>query len=585
MSYQGKIFILCLFNYSANSQSYTDSISDFNLHDEASYSLSHKIDSNEIPSFLNLVRRNYIEKKHLLLKHSEHTFYNDSLDGFNVDKEIKHILSHGIDSNKIEKYLSLAKKRFINRKYRKGKYFAEVPKNTNISNIETYDCENENWGFEDGTLNGWTQTGAVQVVNDGVDPYGEYEWVYPYGGNFSAKISSDQNGWEDGAIQKTLSVPNNSLTIMSFHFAMSIFNYPHPSGLASRFYVELFDQNGDLLDCPYYECFYSTDSGAVGVNNFQQTNFPASSYNPNANGDRPDLYGVTWADWNTVTLDLTSYQGQNITVAFRVEWCIPGPDWAYVLLDVDCPDFNIENEIICLQNETDNEICGPNGMSSYIWLDSLDNQIGSEQCITINTPGKFYLNTIIDTDCDTSLLTLTRQYDLIPPMQEITYTTSNYNNFNISCNGASDGWILIDTIQNIDYAWPYDQNSFSSNIEGYYIENLNANQYYVTATDSNGCSIGQDIVLNEPEIIVNSLEASDYNSYGVSCPDATDGFILSETQGGVPPYSYDWSNNLLSNPNVYGLGSGYYTISITDLNNCEILNDIFLNCNSSSLKV
>ena len=28
---------------------------------------------------------------------------------------------------------------------------------------------------------------------------------------------------------------------------------------------------------------------------------------------------------------------------------------------------------------------GPNGMSSYIWLDSLDNQIGSEQCITINT--------------------------------------------------------------------------------------------------------------------------------------------------------------------------------------------------------
>ena len=103
-------FVLCLFNYSANSQSYTHSISDFNLNDTVSYSLSHKIDSNEIPSFLNLVRRNYVDKKHLLQKHSEHTFYNDSLDGFNVDKEIKHILSHGIDSNKIEKYLSSAKK-------------------------------------------------------------------------------------------------------------------------------------------------------------------------------------------------------------------------------------------------------------------------------------------------------------------------------------------------------------------------------------------------------------------------------------------------------------------------------------------
>ena len=73
------------------------------------------------------------------------------------------------------------------------------------------------------------------------------------------------------------------------------------------------------------------------------------------------MLGVTWADWNTATLDLTSYQGQDITVVFRVEWCIYGPDWAYVLLDVDCPDFNIENEIICLQNESDNEICIQNG--------------------------------------------------------------------------------------------------------------------------------------------------------------------------------------------------------------------------------
>ena len=50
-------------------------------------------------------------------------------------------------------------------------------------------------------------------------------------------------------------------------------------------------------------------------------------YNPQADGVSPDVDPVTWADWNTVTLDLTSYQGQNITVVFRVEWCIYGPDW------------------------------------------------------------------------------------------------------------------------------------------------------------------------------------------------------------------------------------------------------------------
>ena len=72
-----------------------------------------------------------------------------------------------------------------------------------------------------------------------------------------------------------------------------------------------------MLDCPYYECFYSTDLGAVGVDNFQETDNVASFYNPNADGDGPNNAGVTWADWNTVTLDLTSYQGQDITVVFR----------------------------------------------------------------------------------------------------------------------------------------------------------------------------------------------------------------------------------------------------------------------------
>ena len=101
---------------------------------------------------------------------------------------------------------------------------------------------------------------------------------------------------------------------MSFHFAMSIFNYPHEAYQASKFYAEIYDQNGNMLDCPYYECFYSTDLGAVGVDNFQETDNVASFYNPNADGDNA---GVTWADWNTVTLDLTSYQGQDITVVLE----------------------------------------------------------------------------------------------------------------------------------------------------------------------------------------------------------------------------------------------------------------------------
>ena len=57
---------------------------------------------------------------------------------------------------------------------------------------------------------------------------------------------------------------------------------------ASKFYAEIYDQNGNMLDCPYYECFYSTDLGAVGVDNFQETDNVASFYNPMLEGDGPN---------------------------------------------------------------------------------------------------------------------------------------------------------------------------------------------------------------------------------------------------------------------------------------------------------
>ena len=147
---------------------------------------------------------------------------------------------------------------------------------------------------------------------------------------------------------------------------------------------------------------------------------------------------------------------------------------------------------------------------------------------------------------------------------------SNYNNFNISCYGSNDGWIQLDSsLLAHEINWSTGENDI-------YIDNLSAGQYTVEVIDTFGCIYNFTFDLIEPEIIVNSLQESDYNSYGVSCPDANDGFILSETIGGVPPYSHVWSNNLLSNPNVYGLSSGYYSVVITDLNNCEVGNNIFL---------
>jgi gliding motility-associated-like protein len=422
---------------------------------------------------------------------------SDSLAGFDEKHELDHIMVHGIDSSQIDFYLDLAKRRYINRKYNLG-FYAPPEK---LSSSSAFDCAVDNWGFEDGTFGGWNQQGAVGIVNNGVDPYGGFSWVYPNGGNFSAKISSDLNGSEDGRLDKVLNVPVNGETLMSFHFAMSIFNYPHISSQAAKLWVEFYDGGGNLLLCPQYECYYSTDNGAVGVNNFQETPQVASFYNPAANGDGPGLYPVTYADWNTVTLDLSNYQGQQITAVFRVEWCLPGPDWAYVLLDVDCPINTFEPRDPCASFIGPETLCGPDNMSSYLWYDPSGTVVGNNQCLDINAPGAYVLEAMPDDVECTSASLLTFNYSIDPPLN-ISYLVSNYNGINISCNGNSDGAIDLSVnggSGSYSYLW-----SNGSTTED--LNSLSAGTYSVTVTDANSCTIFADFILTEP-VLGNGIKA------------------------------------------------------------------------------
>jgi gliding motility-associated-like protein len=448
----------------------------------------------------------------------------DSLAGFNEKHERDHIMDHGIDSSQIKLYLNLAKKRYINKKYNLGIY--APPKKT--SSKLAFDCAVDNWGFEDGTFGGWYQQGAVEIVTNGVDPYGGFPWVYPNGGNFSAKVSSDLNCCTDGRLDKVLNVPINGETLMSFHFAMSIFNFPHTSNDAAKLWVEFYDAGGNLLTCPKYECYYSTDNGAVGVANLQQTTQPASFYNPAANGDGPSLYPVTYADWNTVTIDLSAYQGQQITAVFRVEWCVPGPDWAYVLLDVSCPINTFEPTNICLNETGQATLCGPDNMSSYTWYNSSGVIVGNNQCLDVNAAGTYSLQAMPD-DVECTSASLLTFYFTVASQLPIISSISDYNGFNISCFGENDGWISLNSLGSYTYEWQTSPVQYGSTIS-----NLYAGPIDVVAIN-NGCP-SQSITfsLTQPTQITSNITVDACWSY------YTNG--TNYENSGV--YSYTTTNNL-----------------------------------------
>jgi len=484
----------------------------------------------------------------------------DSLVGFNEQYELDHINSHGIDISKISFYMDLAKKRFINKKYSLDFY---APPIASLNSNPVLDCNVDNWGFENGTLNGWNQQGAVQLINNGVDPYGGFPWVYPNGGSFSAKVSSDLDCCKDGRLDKIINVPANGETLMSFHFAMSIFNYPHLASEAAKLWVEFYDNGGNLLSCPQYECYYSTDNGAVGVSNFVETPNPASFYNPAANGDSPHLYPVTYADWNTVTLDLSAYQGQQITVVFRVEWCIYGPDWAYVLLDVDCPVTSFEPTNICLDETSQGTLCGPDNMSTYTWYDSLGVIVGNDQCLNVNTTGTYILETAPLVECTQATL-LTFDF-IVYPQIYISYLLSDYNSNNISCNGHNDGSIEVDVNGGLP---PYNYNWSTINPNSADQYNLYEGSYDLQVTDSKGCVFDTTFVLIEPTPLQTTISAiSNYNGYHISCNDYSDGSINISASGSVPGYTFLW-NNGETTQTISGISAGIYSVDVTDSSFC-----------------
>jgi gliding motility-associated-like protein len=158
--------------------------------------------------------------------------------------------------------------------------------------------------------------------------------------------------------------------------------------------------------------------------------------------------------------------------------------------------------------------------------------------------------------------------------------TSDYNGYDVSCEGASDGALFATVTGGTSgyvYTWTNSTGTVISNLPN--VNNLPVGTYTISITDQNGCTITQNIDINEPGVIsLNPSLLVEYNGYGVSCFGATDGSVGIDFGGGVPPYTIVWTN---ANNNVIGggntlnnLGAGIYTVLLTDANGCQFEDQI-----------
>ena len=148
--------------------------------------------------------------------------------------------------------------------------------------------------------------------------------------------------------------------------------------------------------------------------------------------------------------------------------------------------------------------------------------------------------------------------------QGVSLTPSNYTSYGVSCLGASDGEISVLVVGLIPpYLFSWNNGSTAKDQT-----NLVAGTYTITVTDASFTSVSETIELTEPKPLETALDPFVYEGgYNISKMGGSDGRIYSSILGGVPPYTYLWSNGSKENK-IQDLDVGIYTLTVTDMNNC-----------------
>ncbi len=203
------------------------------------------------------------------------------------------------------------------------------------------------------------------------------------------------------------------------------------------------------------------------------------------------------------------------------------------------------NETCTSGNGTGNIVVN-GGAVPYVYIWSSGGLGATENNLSAGT----YSVTVIDNNgCNASQsITITNEQPII------TVTSDDAN-----C-GMDNGAIqttLAGGVAPYNYSWSNGATSPS-------LANLSADTYTLSVIDGNGCLLNETIVVNDIALPVITLDITN-----AKC-NAPNGSITATVTGGEPPYNYSWSSENSSTATQSGLGSGSYSVFVTDNDGCVI---------------
>ena len=258
------------------------------------------------------------------------------------------------------------------------------------------------------------------------------------------------------------------------------------------------------------------------------------------NDDPEDLTNLSAGTYNVTITDATSCTtAANVTLTNTA-----GPTLSHTFTNETCSNAN---------GSIDLTVSGGVAPYTYNW----SNSIPTEDLSGIGTGT--YQVTVVDANNCTASTSVAISNTIGPTL---TATAVNATD----CNTTDGSIDLVVSGGTPPYAFDWDNDGTGDNDDTEDLTGIAAGNYMVIVTDANGCQITASVTVLQTAAILLTTTITD----PTTCLET--GSVDLTVAGGVPPYTFDWSDDGLGEnddtEDITGLAGGIYTVVVTDGNGC-----------------
>lgn len=359
--------------------------------------------------------------------------------------------------------------------------------------------------------------GKITVLTSGGTP------VYSY--NWNPNVSAVDSATNLAPLQYDITVTDSKACTVASSVVISQPNQP----------LMLVDSSKNL------NCFQSNDGMAMVTAN---------------GGTWP--YGYVWTPNVSISNIATSLAAANYSVVVTDNNGCTNSSSFVITQPALLSASEVHTNILCNGNSTGTATVTAQGGTlgyAYTWNPNVS---------STNTATNISASTYTVLVTDTNFCTTTVSINVTQPaVLSISLTETD-----VLCGGGNTGTVLAVGLGGTPaYNYTLSDGTNLLNSSTGQFANLVTGTYTAGIIDANGCVDSSQIFVNEPVPLADIV-----NSTPASCKNYADGQIEILASGGTPSYNYVYSNGVSNATGILnGLSAGVYSFTITDANNCSIM--------------